>query len=187
MNDYDLVQELPGQKLHMAPDCNGRLSDVAICGRNNHKTSAWQRPLAFASVSLANANAVESGLICRNCLRVQAARQKSNWGIYDCTEGDFSIIPPLPDAGPEPVWHQKELKYYLTNMHIDEALWEELALLEHVTEDYLQEVYRQKYNRHPFLRGEELVAFIRENRPFEVVPVPEEDDDDDDEEDDIDF
>ena len=66
MQSYDLVQELPGQKLHMAPDTNGRPADVAICGRHNHRTSAWQRPLL-----------VEASCICRNCLRVREARQKS--------------------------------------------------------------------------------------------------------------
>lgn len=103
--------------------------------------------------------------------------QAVGWGIYDCSDGDFSIIPPLPDAEPEPLWLQKSLNYYLRNMGIDEAVWEELAALEHVTNDYLQQVYRRKYGR---LIDDELLAFIRENSSLATVE-PEPDDYDEEE------
>jgi hypothetical protein len=67
LTDYDLVQELPGQKLHLVPDTNGRITDTAICGRRNHKRGAWQRSLMID---------LDFYCICRNCLRVKAARQK---------------------------------------------------------------------------------------------------------------
>jgi len=67
--DYRELQELPGQKLHLVPETDGRPRDVAICGRNNRKTGAWQRTFAFT------ASDVEPGCICRNCLRVKQARQ----------------------------------------------------------------------------------------------------------------
>lgn len=112
--------------------------------------------------------------------------QKPGWGVYDCTDGDFSDIPPLPDAGPEPIWHQKNLQTPLRHMDIDDDLWEELAELEHVTEEYLHRVRSEKYSYNygrDSLRGEELLAFIRENRPFDTEPEPDEDDDYDDDED----
>lgn len=107
--------------------------------------------------------------------------QKDDWVFIDCSDGDFSTIPPLPDAGPEPLWHQKDLDYYLRNMRIDTTVWESLAALEHVTKGYLQEVYHRKYGR---LSPDDLLIFIRENQPFEVVePEPEPEDGYDEDED----
>jgi hypothetical protein len=42
-------------------------ADTAICGRRNHKRGAWQRSLMID---------LDFYCICRNCLRVKAARQK---------------------------------------------------------------------------------------------------------------
>lgn len=113
----------------------------------------------------------------------EAARlvQDTGWGIYDCTDGDFSAIPPLPDPGPEPMWHQKDLEYFLRNMRIDEAVWEELAALDHVTNDYLRDLYHTTGRP----RGDELLAHIRSNQ--EVAEPEPEDDYDDEEYDDDDF
>ena len=109
--------------------------------------------------------------------RAAGQARKEDWIFVDCSDGDFSDIPPLPDPGPEPLWHQKDLAYYLRNMRIDETQWEELATPEHVTKTYLQEVYHRTYGRLPF---DELLAFIRDNRPFEVVEQEPEDDEDED-------
>lgn len=109
--------------------------------------------------------------------------QAVGWGVYDCSDGDFSRIPPLPDPGPEPLWHQKSLASFLRNLHIDEALWEELAALDHVTQAYLRDLYHTVGR--PY--GEELVTLIRENRPVDNEPEPDDDDYDDDDFDEEDF
>jgi hypothetical protein len=62
---FVLVQEHPGQRLHLVREVDGELSTAALCGRNNRKSHAWQRVLIG-----------QPGQICRSCLRVQAAAQK---------------------------------------------------------------------------------------------------------------
>ncbi len=62
-----LVQEHPGQRLHLVGEVNGELLTSALCGRSNTQTHAWQRILIQ-----------QPGNICRNCLRVQAAKKRSN-------------------------------------------------------------------------------------------------------------
>lgn len=100
--------------------------------------------------------------------------------FLDCRSGDLSKLPPLPDAGPEPVWHQKGLESVFNNLGIDEVQWEELAKLEHVNLEYVRKVL----NEIPYNRRSEAAEFIRENRPFESLrpsrPDPEDEDGDDD-------
>lgn len=112
----------------------------------------------------------------------EAARlaQREDWTLVDCSDGDFSAAPPLPDAGPEPMWHQKDLEYFLRSLRIDEALWEELAALDHVTDDYLRDLYHTTGRP----RGDELLAHIRGN--LEVAEPEPESEDDYDEDDDYD-
>lgn len=62
------VQEHPGQRLHLVRDVKGELSTVALCGRRNDQSHAWQRALIPP----------QPGTICRNCLRVQAAKRSNN-------------------------------------------------------------------------------------------------------------
>lgn len=129
----------------------------------------------------------------RHAAALEAANQRqadTNYQIYDCTSGDFSRLPPLPDPGPEPAWHQKDLKRPFNQLRItDENLMEELAQLEHVTRTYLQELYKNDAERHH--STEELIALIREGRAFpprEAVPhFDDSDEDEDDEYDDDDF
>lgn len=111
--------------------------------------------------------------------------QNRDYLLIPCPDGDLIGLPPLPDPGPEPLWHQKGLERYLNSLRIDHDAWEELATLDHVNEDYLREVYSKIYHSTP---NDEVLAFIRENRPFEPEPVEEDEDDYDDEDwDDDDF
>lgn len=103
--------------------------------------------------------------------------------IVNCTSGNLDKIPALPDPGPEPLWSQKGIGDLLSRWNADESMWEELASLEWVTNDYLHEVGRLTWD------PEERLNIIRENRLAEIKAEKEQaaaadDDDDYDEEDD---
>ena len=77
----------------------------------------------------------------------------------------FLMLPALPDPGSEPQWHTKGLKQRFEYLHLgDKAIWEELAGLEHVTADYLRELYNKDAERR--LSSAELVELIRTNAPW---------------------
>lgn len=89
-----------------------------------------------------------------------------NYPIYDYTDGDFSQLPPVPDAGPVPGWISKDLENLLIRMDIDRNLWEELGELEHVNRDYLHHLYYFDAER---LSASNLVDLIRHNKPWPPV------------------
>ncbi len=97
--------------------------------------------------------------------------------LVNCTSGDFSELPLLPDPGPEPLWHQKGLQRRLRELDIDEAEWEALAALEHVTDEYLLKVKRWTWDR--IVTEDDLLTTIHENKP---LAANEQDDEDYDEE-----
>lgn len=72
--------------------------------------------------------------------------------VYASTSLDLAVfLPPLPDPGPEPLWHKKQLKSHLQHLNINEADWEELAALDHVNDNFLYQVneWRNDWkNRH---------------------------------------
>lgn len=88
-------------------------------------------------------------------------------------------IPPLPDPGPEPLWHVKGLEPGFKRLGIrDEATMEELAQLDHVTDAYLNHLYRT--NAEYKLGDEQRLELIRSNAPWPPIEdEPEEDDEDD--------
>lgn len=104
----------------------------------------------------------------------QRRHEGRGYPIFDCSDGNLESIPPLPDAGPEPLWSIKNLAPKLRQMNIDKSLWAELAALEYVTEEYLIQV-RGEHGWHT--PAETYLAFIRENKPF----TPDAEDDYDDE------
>lgn len=63
-----------------------------------------------------------------------------DYSVVDCQDGDLSIVPPLPDPGPEPLWSKRAIGEMLRGLHIDESEWESLAELEHVTADWLRDL-----------------------------------------------
>ncbi len=107
-----------------------------------------------------------------------SAHLPDGYVAVDCRDGDFSKLPPLPDPGPEPVWHQKDLENVLLALGLPRERWEELASLEHVTREYLEELYGDL--SWESIRQGEAEAIIRENRPLASKPVPEPDIEDDD-------
>lgn len=130
-------------------------------------------------------------------MRIQLAQviailvgRQSNLELIYCTDGDLSHIPPLPDPGPEPLWHQKNLEQDLKALHIDKELWEELAALDWVTSQYMTELRRQLWSKN--LSVPEIVALIRAGGTLAVEADEPEDDDyeeedyDDEEDDDFD-
>lgn len=97
------------------------------------------------------------------------------------TEGSFDSLPPLPDPGPAPLWHEKGLRSALNVLHIVEEEWESLAALDHVTVAYLETVREWRRSKYGGISSADLLAIIRENRPLEVdVPDDEPDFDDED-------
>ncbi|MCB8942517.1 MAG: hypothetical protein H6658_01955 [Ardenticatenaceae bacterium] len=102
---------------------------------------------------------------------------------------DSNQLPALPDPGPEPVWYTKGLADLFGRLQIrDKDVWEELALLPHVTADYLQALYNADAERRNSTQG--LIAIIRDNKPWPPVrelAEPEDDEDDDEDWDDDDF
>ncbi len=103
-----------------------------------------------------------------------ALQQRKGYAVFVCIDGDLTGIPPLPDAGPEPLWHKKNLRSDLSHMRIDEEHWEELAALDHVNAEYLQDVRRELGWG---TSAETFSAFIRENKPF-TFNLKEDDEDD---------
>lgn len=97
--------------------------------------------------------------------------------------GEPSDLPPLPNPGPEPLWHQKDLSNYLHPAYLDipEDQWETVAGLDYVDKNYLSRVYeltRSGWNTPAQLNKADALAFILENRPFptDAQPAPEEED-----------
>ncbi|MCB8945849.1 MAG: hypothetical protein H6658_19040 [Ardenticatenaceae bacterium] len=118
---------------------------------------------------------------------VKRAAEKADDGlyqVYDCSNGDLSIIAPLPDPGPEPMWHSKGLRRNFENLYLDnESVMEELAGLEHVNKDYLNFLYSNDAERK--LGHNELIDLIRHNKPLPETAVGDdsyEDEDDDEDE-----
>ncbi len=119
-------------------------------------------------------------------MRLDAARlvfyaaldSASTYLPVDCTNGDLSKIPPLPDPGPEPLWHSKGLQRALERMNIEPALWDELAGLEHVTAEFLEQVYQETPSYGAGVRAKRLEV-IRSG----VLPVAELESEDEDDED----
>lgn len=136
-----------------------------------------------------------------NKMRIELAQyiadveaENTGFELVHLSDGDMSQIPPLPDPGPQPAWHAKNLEKGLRQLHImDEATRGELGELEHVTREYLDALYNKDAERR--LTGDELVALIRSGQPFgETAPEPEDEEEDeyqedydDDEEDDAPF
>lgn len=133
-------------------------------------------------------------------LRLQTATQiwktisvPEGFTKVDCSKGDFSILPGLPDVGPEPAWHSKNLSGYFNTFHIDESRWVELGELEYLDKDYCRRLQDVSW-RDPGQFPKDVISFILENRnldqlfPPEPDPAPnyDQDEDYDDEQDDDD-
>lgn len=102
------------------------------------------------------------------------SREDPDYAIIDCSDGDLSSIPPLPDPGPEPLWSQKGIAELLRSMNIHESEWESLAELEHVTADWLGEVKREMgWGTRP----REFLEVIRSGKLPGRLPEPELDED----------
>lgn len=82
--------------------------------------------------------------------------------FVDCSDGNFDTLPALPDAGPEPAWNKKAIGNWFGRFGIDEALWEQLAQLEHVNDGYLHRLWIEDAEER--LTTAELIDFIRENK-----------------------
>jgi hypothetical protein len=116
-----------------------------------------------------------------------------DYAVVFSTMGDLSDLPPLPDPGPEPMWHKKNLEDYLGRryLNIPEDDWDAVGALDYVDKDYLSRVYeltRSSWNSPAQLDKADALFFILENRPFPAEPEqePEEEDYDDDYGDDYD-
>ena len=90
----------------------------------------------------------------------QTLAQQKGYALVDGCDGSLTDLPPLPDAGPEPVWHQKGVGRLLRWLGIEEAQWEALAALSWVTPAYLREVR----TGHSDLSATDLVALIGTNQ-----------------------
>ncbi|MCA9935975.1 MAG: hypothetical protein H6662_15705 [Ardenticatenaceae bacterium] len=112
-------------------------------------------------------------------MRLSTAMEKAallarehDYTLLDCSAGNFGDIPSLPDPGPEPTWHAKSLKRPFEHLQIPETEWEELAVLEHVTDGYLSMLYHHNLEREPL---ETRLTIIRENAPWPPVFLASED------------
>jgi hypothetical protein len=163
---------------------NGRLLKVAYSERRNcivvypeclelSQEKNWKEGDYWNSAGIYHAMRPETAV----AAAVKLGERYPNMMLVNCAGGDFSELPPLPDPGPEPLWSKKDLRNELNGLHIDEAEWEIIAALEHVTGEYLNKVRRWAWN-HSHTQ-EDLLAIIRENRPLEVAE-PDDDDDDED-------
>ena len=98
-----------------------------------------------------------------------AKRQVSNLADlhpdYDMISFPGDLIPPMPNDGPEPAWHIKNLKIMFERLQIPEEHWEELGELDHIDYDYLQYVYNLDLETTPL---DERLFIIRENAPIPV-------------------
>lgn len=83
---------------------------------------------------------------------------------------DLTLLPALPDPGPEPLWSKKGLKSWLERIFVPQTEWDMLAALPHVTPEYIQLVYRTS----PFSNYDKLKDAIL------AVPVAQADEDNDD-------
>lgn len=101
--------------------------------------------------------------------------------LIDCADGDLSLISPMPDDGPEPDWHKKDLAWPLkNNLGIPEEMWDELGALEHVSRDWLEELRRAT----PYgTKADVYVQYIRDG----VIPQLDEPESDAEDYDDDDF
>lgn len=117
-------------------------------------------------------------------MRLEAAQrylaaQANNMGytaVTIHTEDDLQQLPPLPNPGPEPVWSQKGLARHFERLAIrDKDMWEALAVLEHVTADYLEALHDNHV--HLYLSYNGRTELIRNGGTFEK-PVDEDEDED---------
>lgn len=115
-------------------------------------------------------------------MRIQLAQvvamtdaETSGCELFFCTDGNLTVIPPLPDPGPEPLWHQKGLEQDFKAMRIGAELWEELAGLDWVTSSYTSELRRQNWG----VSADEIVAQIRGNTPLPIEAEEDEEEEED--------
>lgn len=93
-------------------------------------------------------------------------------------DSDFPRLPPLPDPGPEPTWSQKGLRGLFRNLNVDESLWEELASLSHVNEQFLESVNNWRLRSGRYLTSADFLPVIRSGAfPTLAEPEPEDEDD----------
>lgn len=64
-----------------------------------------------------------------------------HYDLLACHQGNYGDIPGLPDPGPEPQWHKKDLSGALLRLRVPEEQWEDIASLPHVDKDFLRAVY----------------------------------------------
>lgn len=119
-------------------------------------------------------------------LRIEKARSmalqkagSNDFLLIDCSDGDLTKLPPLPDPGPEPAWHQKGIEDILRNMNIPKDEWEELATLDHVDRDWIYRLWAES--------GRENAEFYIQHIRDGVLPEPEPEEEEPEPYDDIDY
>lgn len=79
-----------------------------------------------------------------------ALSEKTGYAVWIVEDAEgFSDIPSLPIDGPEPAWHSKKLEARLRRLDIPEEHWDEVALLEHVDNRYLDLLYNHNLEYEP--------------------------------------
>ncbi|MCB8988059.1 MAG: hypothetical protein H6661_09970 [Ardenticatenaceae bacterium] len=123
-------------------------------------------------------------------LAADALMSRTGYPVFIATTPsvDLQLLPPLPDAGPEPAWHAKGLRNALQALRLPEEHWN-LAELAHVDEDYARHLYRTNLEQEPLAVR---LAVIGGNLPWpedppEDVPMDDEWDEEEEEEEDDDF
>lgn len=102
------------------------------------------------------------------------------FAALDCTDGDYSDLPQLPDPGPQPAWHQKGLESNLKFLQIKDADWESIASQEHVDATYLRRMYDRDLERMDY---DERLKILVNNLSWEPTwerrtEISDDDDDD---------
>lgn len=104
------------------------------------------------------------------------AHEKGYVLVYASLPYDLQrYLPPLPDPGPEPMWHKKQLESHLRRLNINESDWEELAALDHVNDNFLYQVndWRNDWkNRHRY-SAIDLLNIIRTGALPDQQPTPD--------------
>lgn len=82
---------------------------------------------------------------------------EKGYQLVVCVNDGFDAIPGLPDPGPEPAWHAKNLQSNLRGLDIPESHWEEISVLQHVDKKYLAHLWHMNFENRPLAQRLEVI------------------------------
>ena len=117
------------------------VSEVRNCVVLHHENEELPRDSNWQHTDRWKTHSAKRPFAARNEWVAKITNTRSEPARVDMVSQFPDTIPPLPDPGPAPAWHEKGLRTNLKNLQIKEDDWEKVAALDHVTADYLRMMY----------------------------------------------